>query len=426
MINANQLGALEAGAAIAAGTLTAEALVRSCLERIEQREDVVGAWIYLNADNALAEARKRDQEPSKGPLHGVPVGIKDVIDTGDMPTAYGSEIYAGFRPAADASSVALARAAGMVILGKTVSTEFALRQPGKTRNPHNPEHTPGGSSQGSAASVADFMVPLGVGTQTGGSVIRPASFCGVVGFKPTWCTIPRMGLKIICESLDTIGVMSRSVSDAAAFVQALSGWPLTPLVPLSAAPKLGFCRSPAWSEAKPATIAAMDEAVCRLRAAGAHVEDVVLPEPWEAMPDAHAVIQAVEAARSLTFETENHWQGISDNLRKALTNDLKSSQGEYRKALDTAARGRVVLDEQLTRVDALITPAAPGEAPKDLTFTGDPVLNRIWTAAGNPCVTVPGLSGPLGLPVGVQIVGSYADDATTLAVADWVHKAIVK
>ena len=424
MTEANRMGALEAGAAIAAGQLTSEALVWACLGRIAQREDTVGAWIHLDADKALAEARNRDQEPSKGPLHGVPAGIKDVIDTGDMPTGYGSEIYAGFRPAADAACVALARAAGMVILGKTVSTEFALRQPGKTRNPHNPEHTPGGSSQGSAASVADFMAPLGVGTQTGGSVIRPSSYCGVVGFKPTWCTIPRMGLKMICESLDTIGVMARNVSDAEAFVQALAGWPLTPFKPLSAAPKLGFCRSPAWNEAEPATVAAMDEAVSRLRAAGAHVEEVVLPDPWEAMPDAHSVIQAVEAARSLTFETENHWQRISAKLRESMTNDPKASQSAYRKALDTAARGRVALNEQLTRVDALITPAAPGEAPKDLNFTGDPVLNRIWTAAGNPCVTVPGLSGPLGLPVGVQVVGSYAGDAKTLAVADWVHKAI--
>ena len=261
--------AIEAGKAIAAGRLTSEALVRAYIDRIAAQELSVGAWIAFDPEQALAEARARDAEAPRGPFHGVPVGVKDIIDTHDLPTCYGSPIYAGYRPAADAACVALLRAAGMVVLGKTVTTEFALRHPGKTRNPHNREHTPGGSSSGSAAAVAAGMVPLAIGTQTSGSVIRPASYCGCVGYKPTFGRIPRAGVKLLSESLDTIGVMARTVDDAAAFAAVLERTPIAPLPTLDEPPRFGFCRGPAWPEAEPATERALAAAAERLRDAGA-------------------------------------------------------------------------------------------------------------------------------------------------------------
>lgn len=424
MNNISRMGALEAGAAIAAGKLSSEDLVKALIDRIGQRENTVGAFAHFDAEHALAQARARDAEAPRGPLHGVPGVVKDVIDTFDMPTAYGSPIYEGVRPAADAACVALMRAAGMVVLGKSVTTEFALRKPGKTRNPHNTNFTPGGSSSGSAVAVADYLAPLGIGTQTGGSVIRPASYCGVVGYKPTWGTIPRMGLKMISESLDTIGVMARTVADASAYVDVLSGWPVAAVAPRETPPRLGFCRSPAWPQAEPASIEAMDKAVALLKAAGAWVEEVDLPEPWDDILDAQITVQSHESRRALRFEVDNHWDAISDMLRDTFEKWPAEDRGAYRAAKDVQVRARAALDGVFAKFDALVTPAAPGEPPRDLTTTGSPVFNRPWTLAGVPCVTVPGMTGPQGLPVGVQVVGAFGRDAELMPVADWVHRQV--
>ena len=271
------LSAREAAQQIAERRLTSEALLASYLERIVAREAVVGAWQYLDRDQALAEARSRDSEAPRGPLHGIPIAVKDLIDTFDMPTAYGSPIYRGHQPAADASCVALARAAGAIVLGKTVTTEFATFTPGKTANPRNPAHTPGGSSSGSAAAVADGMAPLGFGTQTAGSVIRPASFCGVVGFKPSFGLINRAGIKPLSDTLDTVGVYARSVDDAAFFVGVLTERPaLRHLVVPERAPRFGLYRTPMWEEAEPATAAALDRARETLVRAGATVEELAI------------------------------------------------------------------------------------------------------------------------------------------------------
>src|SRR5437763_5591528 len=255
------LSARAAAQDIAAGRLSAEALVSACLDRIAAREEVVGAWHYLDLDAALAAARHCDASPPSGPLRGIPIAVKDLIDTVDMPTGYGSAIYQRHRPAADAACVALARGAGAVVLGKTVTTEFACFTPGKTANPRNPAHTPGGSSSGSAAAVADGMVPLGFGSQTAGSVIRPASFCGCVGYKPSFGVIPRAGAKMVADSLDPIGVIARSVDDAAFFPGVLAGRPaLRDIEMPEAPPRIGIYRTPVWSAAEQSTFAAMDRA----------------------------------------------------------------------------------------------------------------------------------------------------------------------
>src|SRR5215216_600925 len=246
------LSAREAAQQIAARRLSAEALVAACLDRIAAREAAVGAWHHLDREAALEAARQRDREAPRGPLHGLPIAVKDLIDTADMPTGYGSPIYQGHRPAADAACVALARSAGAVVLGKTVTTEFACFTPGKTANPHNLAHTPGGSSSGSAAAVAESMAPLAFGTQTAGSVIRPAAFCGIVGYKPSFGTIPRAGVKMLCDSLDTVGTMARNVADAAFFAGVIAGRPeLRDVAPSEAPPRFGLYRTPMWDEAGP-------------------------------------------------------------------------------------------------------------------------------------------------------------------------------
>jgi Asp-tRNA(Asn)/Glu-tRNA(Gln) amidotransferase A subunit family amidase len=415
--------ALEAAAAIANRETTSEALVRSCLERIEQREDRVGAWIHLDAEHALAEARARDAAPALSPLHGVPVAVKDVLDTADMPTGYGSSIYDGHRPAADAACIALLRAAGMVVLGKTVTTEFAYRQPGKTRNPVDPEHTPGGSSSGSAAAVADFMVPLAIGTQTAGSVIRPASFCGAVGYKPGYGTINRAGLKILAESLDTIGVFARTVPDAAAFVDILAGRTSTPTT-AERPPRVGVCRTPAWSMAEAATHAAIEDAAERLERAGALIDQVDRPFPPTDAADVQEIIQTYEAWRGLSHEREVHGDQLSDAIKERLNQGGECPPERYAAALETAARCRSDIATVFAEFDVLLTPSAPGEAPHGLANTGNPVFNRPWTLLRLPCVSVPGLVGPHGLPVGVQVVGPSSAEAATLAWAAWIDDAL--
>src|SRR6266446_4577339 len=313
----HELTAAEAAAAIAAGTITSEALVTACLERITAREERVGAWEYLDPEQARTQARARDRSPAQGPLHGVPLGIKDLIDTSDMPTCYGSPIYAGYRPAWDAASVALLRAAGAVILGKTVTTEFAMFTPGKTANPHNVAHTPGGSSSGSAAAVADMMVPLALGTQTAGSIISPASFCGVVGYKPTHGQFPVAGIKALSQTLDTLGGFARSVADFALLRAVLVGGPVQ-LPALERTPRLGLCRTPQWPHATAATREALETAGRQLAAAGAKVRDLELPAEFEHLVAAQETIQTHEEARCCAYELTMHREQLSSKLLELL------------------------------------------------------------------------------------------------------------
>ena len=319
MTDPRSLTVREAARQIADRQLTAEALTAAYLDRIAARETVVGAWQYLDRERALAAARQRDAEPTRGPLHGIPIAVKDLIDTVDMPSAYGSSIYRGHRPAADASCVALARAAGAVVLGKTVTTEFAAFTPGKTANPRNPAHTPGGSSSGSAAAVADGMAPLAFGTQTAGSVIRPAAYCGCIGYKPSFGLINRAGVKPLADSLDTIGVLAGTVEDAAFFAGVLSERPaLRHLAAPSDRPRFGLYRTPMWDEAEPATAAALDAARAPLERAGAAVAELAIAPEHYGLAEVQNTIMGFEMVRALAYERTLHSAELSPRLAQML------------------------------------------------------------------------------------------------------------
>jgi Asp-tRNA(Asn)/Glu-tRNA(Gln) amidotransferase A subunit family amidase len=414
-----------AAQAIAAGRLTSEALVTACLDRISARESVVGAWHHLDPEVALAAARRCDAEAPSGPLHGIPIAVKDLIDTADMPTGYGSPIYHGHRPAADAACVALARAAGAVVLGKTVTTEFACFTAGKTANPRNPAHTPGGSSSGSAAAVADGMVPLAFGTQTAGSVIRPASFCGCVGYKPSFGVIPRAGVKPLADSLDTIGVMARSVDDAAFFAGVLAGRPALRDVTMPAAPpRFGVYRTPMWGEVEPSTIAALDRARAALEQAGAWVGEIVVPPEHQGLTETQATVMGFELVRALAHERLMHSAELSPRLAQLLDQGMTVGPDEYDAAIAGTAAARARLDAFFGPCDGMLVPAAPGEASPGLGYTGDPVFNRMWTLLGVPCLTIPAVWSDSGLPTGVQLVGRVGDDPRLMTAGLFLERAL--
>ena len=425
MQSLNVLSASEAVRRLGAREITAEQMARACLARIEEREAVVGAWIHVDPDAVLAQARQLDAGPVRGPLHGLPLGVKDLIDTADLPTAYGSPIYAGHRPRADAACVALARAAGALVLGKTVTTEFAWFYPGKTTNPHNPSHTPGGSSSGSAAAVADCMVPLAYGTQTAGSIIRPASYCGIVGYKPTHGMLPRAGIKPLSDSLDTLGTLTRTVADAALFVAAVSGRDLLPR-PLAQPPRIGLCRTHEWGAARPETVAAMENAGAVLGRAGARLSEILLPRDFANVTQAQIDIMNYEIYAALAGERLQHHEALSDKLKQLLKNAQQCDAPRYDTAQALAESCRRQLEDVFADADVLLAPSAPGEAPAGLAATGDPVFCRMWTVLHVPAINLPCGQGSQGLPVGVQVIGRRGDDARTLAVADWVHQRIVR
>ena len=421
----NTLSAVEAARQIGARKITSEALVCDCLERIAAREGAVQAWQYLDREAALAQARAADAGPSRGLLHGLPVGVKDLIDTADMPTTYGSPIYAGHRPAWDASCVALMRAAGGIVMGKTVTTEFAVMQPGKTHNPHNPAHTPGGSSSGSAAAVADYMVPLAFATQTAGSIIRPAAYCGVVGYKPSFGLISRVGVKALSDTLDTIGAIARTVPDAALFAAAITGRrDLLIEKPLSSRLRVGICHTYEWKHAQPETVSLLENAARMLVTAGVPVKETRLPPTYASLAQAQTDIQLVEQALSLAHERLVHWPQISERLHGILEAGLKTPLDRYDAALVLARNCRRTLSDVFVDCDVLLAPSAMGAAPEGLGMTGDPIFNRIWTLLRVPCVSIPVAAAPNGLPVGLQVIGAPGSDAQTLAAAHWLHELL--
>lgn len=417
----NELGAAGLVARLARGEITAERLALDCLARVELREPALRAFARLEPERVLEAARALDRAGARGPLHGLPLGVKDIIDTFDLPTEYGSPIYAGHRPAADAACVALARGAGALVFGKTVSTEFATHPPGPTTNPHNPAHTPGGSSSGSAAAVADRMLPLALGTQTGGSVIRPAAFCGVVGYKPSFGLLPRTGVKAISDSFDTVGVFARAVEDAALAVAALSGREALRIPASLNAPRLGVCRTPQWPAALPETRKLFEELPGRLVRAGARVAPLELPAAFAPLAELHGTIWDYEIARCLADEHRRHRERLREPLRSQLERGRAVSGEAYDAARRAAREGRRLLEDVLNGFDALVVPAAPGEAPQGLASTGDSVFNRVWTLLHAPCVNVPAGRGPGGLPLGIQLVGRIGDDARVLACAHWIE-----
>jgi amidase len=421
----NELTVTEIVAKIAAGEMTCEAVTRDCIERIIAREPVVKAWVKFNPELALAQAHALDSEPRRGALHGVPIGIKDVIDTFDMPTEMGSPIYRGHRPTADAACVALLRRAGAVILGKTATCELAGMAPAATTNPHNPAHTPGGSSSGSAAAVADVMVPAALGTQTGGSVLRPSSFCGVFGYKPTYNTFNKAGLKPAAESIDTIGWIARSIEDIALLTAVLGMDEPQPLRSISAAPRIGLCRTELWDAAQPETKSAVENAAAALSKAGAVVRDVDLPGEFTGLPAlARGTINHFERAACMAFEWDNHRGALSPQMRRYIENGLKTSRVDYVAAWRRVEQCRTLLLKVFDGIDVLLTPCVPGEAPKGLASTGDPSMQAMWTALHTPTMTLPTHRGPNNLPVGIQLVAQRYGDDRLFACARWIWDRI--
>ncbi len=407
---------------LAVRDLTAETLVRALLERIDQREPVVQAWTCIRREALIRNAQDLDRGAIRGPLHGLPFGIKDVFDTHDLPTEYGSPIYKSHQPRVDAAVVSLARQAGALIFGKAVTTEFATFPPGKTRNPHNPEHTPGGSSSGSAAAVADSMVPVAFGTQTVGSTIRPASFCGTVGYKPTYALLPTTGVKAISYCLDTVGLFTKTVADLALVTAALTGRPLEVRAE-TARPRIGLCLTPQWPHALPEVQALFARLGAEMSEAGAIVSDFALPAPYEKMHDAQAAIWDYEVARCLAGEYAMHREQIREPLRGQIARGFALPWADYEAAMTLARDGRRGFDDVMRDLDVLVVPSSPGEAPKG-DATGLPAFNRTWSLLHTPAVHVPYGRGPNGLPIGFQVIGRIGDDARTLACAHWLQSNV--
>jgi len=418
------LNALDLARRIEAGELTPGEVVAQCAEAIAAREADVGAFVAVDPEAARRRAETSKASLAASPLRGLPVGVKDIFDTADWPTAYGSPIYAGHRPRADAALVSAIRRAGGLILGKTATTEFAYMNPAGTRNPHNLDHTPGGSSSGSAAAVAAGMVPLAVGSQTGGSVIRPAAFCGIAGFKPSFALVPTVGMKCFSWHLDTAGFFAARVADVAFAAAAVTGRDLRVDRQAPGAPRIALVRMHIWEQASEAMRAAVETAARAAAAAGARVEDLALPALLEEAFDAHPVIQAYEAYRALAFEYDNGRDQLSAALRAHLEEGGAVSPETYDEARRIAKRARIALSNLMADFDAILTPSAPGAAPGGLGSTGSPIFNRLWTLMGTPCVNVPGLEDDARLPLGIQIVGRFGRDRGTLEAARFVEAAI--
>ena len=400
--------------------ITAEQLVRSCLDRIQAREGDVQAWEYLAADNALEQARQLDRRPVQGLLHGIPIAVKDLFDTADMPTTYGSPIYASHQPVADAAAVALCRAQGALMLGKTVTTEFATFKPGKTRNPHGVTHTPGGSSSGSAAAVADCMVPLAFASQTAASVIRPAAFCGVVGYKPSFGLVNRTGVKGLSDTLDTIGFIARSVDDVALFAAATTGDRGLLQLDVSHAPRIALCHTHEWPHADEDTHKAFEHAARVLALAGMPIRELQLPLLFSQLLQAQKEIMAFDVVRSLAHERLRQPHLLSDQLNQVINIGLEIPVERHYANLQLAQSARGMVSNAFGAFEVLLAPSAIGEAPDTLSQTGDPVFSRVWTLLGLPCVHVPFLKGHSGMPVGLQVVGRHGEDKVVLRVAKWL------
>lgn len=436
MVDITALGVCDALAAVRDGRTSAEELVGGCLARIRADESRVQAWAFLDEAYALEQARAvdlvRKEGRPMGPLHGLPVGVKDIIDTQDMPTEDGTVLHAGRRPVSDAAVVERLRQAGAIILGKTVTTELATYSPGKTRNPHNPEHTPGGSSSGSAAAVAACMVPGAIGTQTNGSVIRPAAFCGVHGYKPTFGLISRHGILRQSRPLDQVGLMARSVEDLAALAEPLIGYderdPDTmrgarpQLLQIALAqppfpPKFALAKTPNWNDADEQTREAFDELAQALggQCAVFNVPGVTA-QAWEW----HRTVMEADLARSFHHEYAEGRERLSDSLRSQIERGQRVSAVDYNNAVDRIDTVAASFEEVFDRYDAILTAAAPGTAPRGLEATGSPAFCTLWTFAGMPAVTLPLMRGEDGLPMGVQLVGRRGDDARLLRTARWL------
>lgn len=420
------LSAHALASAIRAGRLTPADVAARCAEAIRTREPQIHAFTALDLDGLLAAAAApgpQGEPLAETPFAGLPIGVKDVLDTVDFPTARGSAIYAGHRPMTDAAVVRMARRAGGLIAGKTATTELAFLEPTVTRNPHRLDHTPGGSSSGSAAAVAAGLLPLAFGTQTAGSVIRPASFCGVTGFKPSFKLLPTLGNKTFSWSLDTIGLFGAEVADVAFFASALTGRDLS-VDPDAAPPRLALVHTARADAADADAHAALEAAARAAEAAGARVHAIALPAEVEAADQAQFAVQGYEGALALAHEFDCARDQLSPRLADYLASAGRITPDTYDAARRITRRGRHAFADLMTEFDAVLTFSAPGEAPAGLGSTGSPAFNRLWTLLGCPCINVTGLTGVSGLPIGVQVVGRFARDRAALTAARFVEQAL--
>ena len=420
--------ATDTAAQLSAGTLNAAALLAHTFARIDAEDGALGAFVArLDLPGALEQLKQLEPGLSKTPLQGLPVAIKDIFDTADMPTSYGSALYAGARPRTDAAMVGAIRRAGGVVIAKSSSTEFAFLNPTATLNPNAPGCTPGGSSAGSAAAVAAGLVPFAVGTQTGGSIIRPASYCGVTGFKPSFGLLPTAGAKCFSWSLDTVGLFAGSVRDVAFFAEAVSGFALKLQ---DTAPKnwvVGVPEAYPWGVVSASAQLAMDTACKALQAAGAEVRTLKLPEWMADAFAAHDVIQGYEVWRALAREIgylNDNPQALSAVLRDYLMGAQSISADAYEAAQNTATAARLACGEWFSQFDVVMTPSAPDEAPRGYTSTGASTFNRTWTLLGLPCVNVTGATGISGHPMGLQIIGAPRADRQCLMASDFLEHAL--
>jgi len=424
----NELTATKIASRIAAGKLSARDVAEACLDAVAQRESVVQAFAFLDAEMVRSAANAVDTDSAKthAPLAGIPAAFKDIMDTADMPTCYNSPIYAGHRPRTDASVVAFTRAAGGIVFGKAVTTEFANRYPGPTTNPHDPMRTPGGSSSGSAAAVAARMVPLALGTQTSGSVIRPAAYCGVHGFKGSWGEISYAGIKLTSASLDTVGIYARCLEDIALYRSVLTGTaPATLVTGGVGLPQVGLCLTPWRDQAEAPMLAMLTDVANALTRAGAEIIDFALPPHFSQLIDAQRWVSSYEGSRSLAAEKFGHPTLLSDDIRLGRIRDGEAcSQERYHASARLGERCRIELDAIFEHdIDVLLTPAAPGEAPLGHRHTGSATFNTPWTFLHVPCVTIPGHLGPNGMPLGFQLIGKRGADRSLLEIAAWIERA---
>lgn len=420
----NGLSASEAARRLETGALTSEALIHDCLERISAREPEVEAWDYLDPDYAVAQARALDATPRRSPLHGVPVGVKDIFDTRDMPTAHGFPPYKGRFWGIDSNCIATLRAAGMVIMGKTVTTEFACPLPRQTRNPHDPERTPGVSSSGSAAAVADFMIPLANGSQTGGSVIGPAACCGIYGYKASLDGIDRGGFRHCKPSIDTIGLFARSMADLILFRTVQTGQ--TPAAALSRSDKvrIGIVYPDRWDLAEPCMRAAVSQVAEMLGKCGAVVTEVPLPQRFSDIVSEFAVSNGWEACKVLAAETRDHFDQFNRHNRERTEFVRTLTPADYERAVKALNAARIAMDDLFQGHDVFISPSQPGEAHVGITRVYSGTYARLWTQMHTPSVNLPLFSGPNGLPVCFQVIGPKESDGRTLAVAEWIDSRL--
>ena len=400
----------------------AAACAKHYLERIAEREKEVGAWAWLAAEHAMHEAHEADRNRSSEPLHGLILGVKDIIDTHDMPTGLGFRPYDQRRPVWDAGCVAACRQAGAVVLGKTVTTEFAYFAPGKTRNPHDLMATPGGSSSGSAAAVADGMVDAAFGSQTAGSLIRPAAYCGVIGYKASHGAFGLSGIRPLAQSFDSLGIISRSLHNIRAIRQLLSGQTVKPEPDTTRPPRLGFCRTAHWPEMEVVARMVVERAVDALRESGAEIVEIASPEFYGSVLNDHALIMAYEVARNYAFERDKYADKLSEQFLALCNRGSSVSHDNYRAAQDRLHLAKSGFSQQISEFDAWIAPSALGEAPLANEGTGSPVMSLFWTALGMPCLALPCGFGYNKRPLGIQLVSAPGLDETLLATARWVER----